>query len=441
MAVTLFGASLDDAWASFVAQGLITSRCTRDSDGRELEMGLRLNAQDGAVEEFAKLLGDSGEELFDPTTTPDRTAGPFAVRVVGYRAFRPGAGAMVAMCPFEPHNVRSCSLCGALSPYRLQLREPLLQLRAAAAAAAAASGTEEEGDVEEVPDWTAHYNIAPCERAGHVLLVPRLVDSPTGSDTTVGAPGSQRSQRLLEADCTALVAILARSRGFSITYNAERGGASQNHVHAQGWASAAWGGGSGVPAVARAARVPLLATGVDGAARVATLAGDSYPAFAAVLTAPGAAEGAQPGSAAGRAARAAAEAALAAELWRLVDRLQSDCTPFNLFLSRCGGGDGSDSGGGDAAVQPTVFVFVRDAAKEITSAFPNIKIAGIQLAGIMLLDCPFTDIQAEYAATTEERIATALRETTIAPDDGVALLRDVFSSSAFSVQHSHSPGV
>ena len=60
-----------------------------------------------------------------------------------------------------------------------------------------------------------------------------------------------REQRLLETDCAALVSILSNSRGLSITYNSERAGASQNHIHAQGWASAAWRGTAVAGATAR----------------------------------------------------------------------------------------------------------------------------------------------------------------------------------------------
>ena len=387
---TLFGASLSSAWASFVSQGLIKSRCRRTEDNAELEMGLRLNA-DGAVEEFARLV--DGGDLFDPASTPDRRVGPFVVRVVGFRAFRPNAGGMVSMCAFEPHSCVTCSLCGSASPYRLQLREPLLQLRTAAEQAgwcAAHAGAE-------VPDWTAHYNIAPCERAGHVLLVPRLVDHPRVPDTTVGKGGSRGEQRLLETDCAALVSILSNSRGLSITYNSERAGASQNHIHAQGWASAAWRG----TAVAGATRE--LVTRCKGGGVIETL--PSYPAFAAVLTAP-------------------TDAALTAALWRLVQRLQGQGTPFNLFMECAHGALRGDFMG------PIIYMFVRDASKEITSAFANLKFAGCHCAGLVLLDCPFDRIEAEWASATEERITAGLRETTVPRPEGLALLRNVFTEDA-----------
>ncbi|MBM3253291.1 MAG: DUF2029 domain-containing protein, partial [Candidatus Omnitrophica bacterium] len=284
---------------------------------------------DGKIGFYGRMVA-TGALIDEPVR--ERLVDNTLVRLIGFRRLKPTRSKR--MEDFPPHDYSKCSFCSGL--LSLVARKPL--------------------GVVNLNNriWEIHYNISPIEPEGHFLLIPTLL-----------APfihTNRRAQHLNKEDLDDFMTLSSVSDNMAFWYNSPRAGASQNHIHIQ----------------ASIKREPCnietkpieWVSDVEGV-RVGRVL--SYDATAVVL------EGSQE--------------EVNQKLWPLINLLQTEKIPFNIYLP-CAGG--------------RVYLFIRNKEAEITEEFPDIKI------GIGELVYPFMlETKEAFDEITAEKIASARRKTTL----------------------------
>lgn len=269
--------------------------------GDQIIYGIRMI--DGELAYYAQNLSQSCE--IQGATEEKRVGNTgYLCRFNSYRALRPGAsGRPIGRQPDIPADQEHCRFhCQDIThPLSLLRREPLLQVKL------------------NHFDWNAYYNVAPLEKEGHFLWVPRA--SASASTMLQHIPQKLWPEFLEDA-----VGLFRQLTHTILFFNALHAGASVNHIHFQ--------------ALYHKQHLPIEVAPVIIYKGYHLL--NNYPVQAIVFTIKTPIN----------------------EIFACIDRLQKESIPFNLVMLR-----------------KRILIVARNIEHEIVSEFPGDAFAALGMCG------------------------------------------------------------